>query len=177
MLLPLLTLLVLSCISFAYPSQSQILAKQATYYDGLASLTARQNRPLLRIMPLGASITEGIGSDPRNGYRKLLRDKLRFKGFEVNMVGSQFTGDFNDKQHEGHSGKVIEEITDLMGCGLSQKPNLVLINAGTNDCLQAVDRGGGTEEGISNWLNGAYDRMKNMVDSKSEHFRYVLMTC
>jgi hypothetical protein len=165
----LFALLCLSCKSFAYPSQNHTLAKVATYHGGMVSLSARQSRPLLRIMPLGASITEGIGSDPRNVYRKLLRDVLRSKGFNVNMVGSQSTGNFNDKQHEGHSGKVIGEITDLMDCGLNQKPNLVLINAGTNDCLQAVDRGGGTEEGIANWLNGAYDRMKDVVESKFEY--------
>lgn len=119
-------------------------------------------------MPLDAFITEVIGSDPRNGYRKLLRDELRLKGFEVNMVGSQASGNFNNKQHEGHAGKVIGGIADSIGCGISQKPNLVLINAGTNDCLQAVARGGGNGDGISNWLNGAYDRMKNILDSEFE---------
>jgi hypothetical protein len=62
--------------------------------------------PELRIMPLGASITEGIASSPRNGrssffsvglvartdswvtsgYRRKLREQLRFDGYEVDMV-------------------------------------------------------------------------------------------
>ena len=53
----------------------------------------------LRIMPLGASITKG---DPvpegthGNGYRKAIRDQLRFEGYEVNMVGSQPHGEMAD---------------------------------------------------------------------------------
>jgi hypothetical protein len=43
----------------------------------------------LRIMPLGASIVRGVRSDPEDGFRKPLRDNLRQKGHQVNMVGSQ----------------------------------------------------------------------------------------
>jgi hypothetical protein len=43
----------------------------------------------LRIMPLGASITQGVGSSPQDGYRKPLRDHLRSLGYKVNMVGSR----------------------------------------------------------------------------------------
>lgn len=38
----------------------------------------------LRIMPLGASITQGYASTDGNGYRKHLRDRLRFAGWKVN---------------------------------------------------------------------------------------------
>lgn len=50
----------------------------------------------LRILPLGASITWGYLSSTGNGYRKPLRDKLRFEGWEVNMVGSKSNGDMVD---------------------------------------------------------------------------------
>ena len=54
----------------------------------------------LRIMPLGASITRGdphAPGDPHgNGYRKALRDKLRFDGWKVNMVGNVKYGDMAD---------------------------------------------------------------------------------
>ncbi|KAJ0332941.1 hypothetical protein COL5a_001669 [Colletotrichum fioriniae] len=43
----------------------------------------------LRILPLGASITRGVPSSDNNGYRKALREQLRFEGWEVNMVGSK----------------------------------------------------------------------------------------
>ncbi|KAL1595344.1 hypothetical protein SLS60_010035 [Paraconiothyrium brasiliense] len=55
----------------------------------------------LRIMPLGASITEGVRSSDGNGYRKYLRDQLRWKGWRVNMVGSKQNGNMADKDNEG----------------------------------------------------------------------------
>jgi hypothetical protein len=51
----------------------------------------------LRVMPLGASITQGVRSSDGNGYRKLLRQQLRWKGWEVNMVGSKQDGNMADK--------------------------------------------------------------------------------
>lgn len=51
----------------------------------------------LRVMPLGASITQGIQSSDGNGYRKHIRDQLRFAGWNVNMVGSKQDGNMNDK--------------------------------------------------------------------------------
>ncbi|KAL1592781.1 hypothetical protein SLS60_011197 [Paraconiothyrium brasiliense] len=114
-------------------------------------------------MPLGASITLGIGDTPsgsENGYRKPLRDELRYLGYEVNMVGCSATGNgFLDRQHEGHPSLVIQEIHDTwMPCGIRNKPNLILINAGTNDAIQGDDRGG------ASYVAGAADRMKSMVD-------------
>lgn len=50
----------------------------------------------LRIMPLGASFTFGAGSTDGNGYRKLLRQQLRWKGWKVNMVGSLQGGTMAD---------------------------------------------------------------------------------
>lgn len=50
-------------------------------------------------MPLGASITKGSSDAPElkgRGYRKFLRDRLRFRGWKVNYVGSQRNGEFND---------------------------------------------------------------------------------
>jgi hypothetical protein len=50
----------------------------------------------LRIMPLGASITEGVKSSDGNGYRKPLREMLTGKGWKVNMVGSKKVGTMQD---------------------------------------------------------------------------------
>ena len=51
----------------------------------------------LRVMPLGASITQGQGSSDGNGYRKWLRSQLRWKGWRVNMVGSKTDGSMADQ--------------------------------------------------------------------------------
>ena len=50
----------------------------------------------LRVMPLGASITQGYLSSDNNGYRKVLREQLRYSGWPVNMVGSLADGTMLD---------------------------------------------------------------------------------
>ena len=47
-------------------------------------------------MPLGASITQDQGSTDETGYRKFLRQQLRWKGWKVNMVGSKRNGAMAD---------------------------------------------------------------------------------
>lgn len=43
-------------------------------------------------MPLGASIVQGVSSSDEAGFRKLLRQQLRWKGWKVNMVGTKNNG-------------------------------------------------------------------------------------
>lgn len=50
----------------------------------------------LRVMPLGASITYGFKSADGNGFRKVLRQALRAKGWQVNMVGDVNAGWMKD---------------------------------------------------------------------------------
>lgn len=72
------------------------------FYSGNLSfpedISRRAANYCLRIMPLGASITKGQGipGADNNGYRKFLRDQLRFDGWQVNMVGSQPAGTMQD---------------------------------------------------------------------------------
>jgi len=64
----------------------------------IGTLKARDAKDFyLRIMPLGASITEGVASSDGNGYRKWLRQQLRWKGWKVNMVGSKANGNMADR--------------------------------------------------------------------------------
>ncbi|KAI0967672.1 carbohydrate esterase family 3 protein [Xylaria arbuscula] len=94
-------------------------------------------------MPLGASITYGEPSDPASlgrGYRKYIRDSLRFRGWNVNMVGSRNHGQFADNDVEGWPGLIIDNITEKARAAVPKyKPNLILINAGTNDATGNVD--------------------------------------
>jgi hypothetical protein len=64
--------------------------------DPNTTLAARAGNFYLRILPLGASITLGTMSSDGNGYRKALRDQLRFDGWNVNMVGSRTGGTMKD---------------------------------------------------------------------------------
>lgn len=65
------------------------------FYSGIdgspTDISRRAANFYLRIMPLGASITKGDQASPGvngNGYRKPLRDQLRFDGWQVNMVST-----------------------------------------------------------------------------------------
>jgi lysophospholipase L1-like esterase len=117
------------------------------YNNTLDVITPRADLPVLRIMPLGASITEGQTSTFTNGYRKPLRDQLRYLGYQVNMVGTLAAGNFVDNQHEGHEGAIVADFLQDGGTGrykdsvttaLAAQPNVVLVLLGSNDCVQAA---------------------------------------
>lgn len=57
---------------------------------------------MLRILPLGASITQGYQSADGNGYRRSLRQQLRHAGWEVDMIGSQKSGAMHDNVSHTH---------------------------------------------------------------------------
>ncbi|KAK4869285.1 hypothetical protein LT330_006285 [Penicillium expansum] len=101
------------------------------------ALQARDTKPFaLRILPLGASITRGYKSKDGNGYRKWLRQQLRYAGWDVDMVGTMKSGTMHDNDHDGHIGWRIDQIASHAKLIIPQQPNLILINAGTNDALQ-----------------------------------------
>ncbi|KAK3900212.1 carbohydrate esterase [Staphylotrichum tortipilum] len=116
-----------------------------------STLSARPLAPLassipLRIMPLGASITYGQASSDGNGYRASLRSQLAAAGAygsggpnPINMVGSRQAGTMRDNDVEGWPGNRIEQVHAKAMAAVSVpglKPNVVLINAGTNDATQ-----------------------------------------
>ncbi|KAF2825075.1 hypothetical protein CC86DRAFT_241827, partial [Ophiobolus disseminans] len=113
----------------------------------------------LRILPLGASIVAGKTSIPEDGFRKPLRDHLRSVGFKVNMVGYQFNtkGSMRDGQHEGHPGHRIDQITQNLDRSAGSKPNVYLINAGTNDCQQNYLKMEGATGRLDSLLKKAWD--------------------
>ena len=94
----------------------------------------------VRIMPLGDSITKGLGSTSYNGYRKPLYIDLIANGYNVDFVGGETSGDFADLDHEGHSGWHAEEdgtiydINDqVYGWLVANPADIVLLHIGTND--------------------------------------------
>ncbi|KAF4452136.1 hypothetical protein F53441_4973 [Fusarium austroafricanum] len=97
-----------------------------------------QREPIsLRLMPLGGSVTYGVGSSDGNGYRKFLYDLLVANGYCVSMVGSRKSGCMDDNNHEGWRGYRLDQIELKARRSLTiLSPNLFMINAGSNDCLQ-----------------------------------------
>ncbi|KAJ5780794.1 hypothetical protein N7457_005954 [Penicillium paradoxum] len=106
-------------------------------HKDVSTLQTRDTKPfLLRVLPFGASITMGYKSQDRNGYRKWLRQQLRYAGWDVDMIGTLQNGNMHDNDHEGHIGMRIDQLAKVAKDIIQQQPNLILINAGTNDALQ-----------------------------------------
>ncbi|MEV7406059.1 ricin-type beta-trefoil lectin domain protein [Streptomyces sp. NPDC091267] len=91
----------------------------------------------LRVMPLGDSITDGVGSSTGNGYRGPLWDELSAKGHSLDFVGTSRAGSMSDPDNEGHSGWRIDQIAAIADGSLSRyRPNVVTLMIGTNDLGQ-----------------------------------------
>lgn len=94
----------------------------------------------LRIMTLGASVCRGDVSNGTVGFRQPLRDKLVSVGNTVNMVGSAKVGEMRDNDVEAHPGNRVDQVYEWSTHSVPfVKPNLFLINVGSNDCLQRWD--------------------------------------
>jgi hypothetical protein len=85
-------------------------------------------------MPLGNSITEGVGSTHGAGYRlplyELMKADSNIPPFD--FVGSQRRGDFDDPDHEGHPGFFINDLA--VGNYLrDNEADVILLEIGAND--------------------------------------------
>ncbi|TQJ92198.1 SGNH/GDSL hydrolase family protein [Streptomyces sp. SLBN-31] len=107
----------------------------------------------LRLMPLGDSITWGVGSPSGNSYRSFLWNQLASEGHTLDFVGSGRNGGMSDPDNEGHSGWRIDQIAGIADSVLARyRPNVVTLEIGTND------------------LNGNYqiptapDRLRALID-------------
>ncbi|MGW5678240.1 FG-GAP-like repeat-containing protein [Streptomyces sp. NPDC003860] len=88
--------------------------------------------PRLAVMPLGDSITLGVGSSTRTGYRPEIARHLAEAAHQLEFVGSMTDPD--GTRHEGHSGWRIDQIQANIETWLAAaKPNVVLLHIGTND--------------------------------------------
>lgn len=94
---------------------------------------------VVKIMPLGDSITEAFG------YRIPLWNKLTGKGYSIDYVGSQSDPhpDLPDTDHEGHGGWYIGHISkEINGWLATYQPDIVLLMIGTNDVAWWTPRTG-----------------------------------
>ena len=88
-------------------------------------------------MPLGGSITHGVGSSDQNGYRKALLELLHSKGLNIRLVGSRRTGTMVNNDHEGWRGFRIDQVeTKAKASAAKLRPHIFTVNIGSNDCLQ-----------------------------------------
>jgi lysophospholipase L1-like esterase len=109
--------------------------------------------PPLRIMPLGDSITDGM--QVPGGYRTGLWQFLNSDGVAVSFVGSQASGpaQLPERDNEGHPGWRMGQIyLRARGWLLNRRPQVVLLDIGTNDILQNKE------------LPQAPDRLSRLID-------------
>lgn len=97
----------------------------------------------MRIVALGASTTRGDSPEPgidNNGFRRPIREKLMAIGNKVNFVGTSRLGNMTDNDIVAGPGVQVARIHNMAKEAIPQyKPNVVLVNAGANDCFMHVD--------------------------------------
>jgi lysophospholipase L1-like esterase len=112
-----------------------------------------------RIMPLGDSITDGVGSQAQGGggYRVELFRQAIANQQNITFVGLSVNGPANvtvgmqqvplPRNHEGHSGFTISgggagSLAGLVDNAIAQTdPNIILLMIGTNDVNQNINLG------------------------------------
>jgi hypothetical protein len=111
-----------------------------------------------KILPLGDSITDGVGVSGGGGYRIELFRLARADGRNMTFVGSlvngpqQVDGQDFPRNHEGHSGWRIDQIDNIVPSpALNPEPHIVLLHIGTNDIGQQM-------------ANGAPNRLATLLD-------------
>jgi lysophospholipase L1-like esterase len=107
----------------------------------------------LRLMPLGDSITWGVGSSTGDSYRSALWNDLAGEGHALDFVGSGRDGVMADPDNEGHSGWRIDQIAGIADATVARyRPNVITLEIGTNDLNQNYQ------------VPTATDRLKALVD-------------
>ncbi|KAH8883564.1 hypothetical protein GQ53DRAFT_732005 [Thozetella sp. PMI_491] len=151
----LVALLTASSFVEAYPSpvlpELPDLVNTTSVLDEPSALLKRA-LPDLRVLCVGASIVWGLQSTDNNGFRKGLRDELRYQGYQVDMVGTKHNGNMKDNDVEAHPGDHISTIYTASQLSYKYLPNVVVINAGTNDII--------TSDNVAT----AGDRMRTLVE-------------
>jgi hypothetical protein len=116
----------------------------------VAASLAVQADAVVKIMPLGDSITRGgtAADTPYASYRYYLDESLRASGYSVDFVGSLssgFTKFVFDQQHDGHGGYTTGMMVGNASfsplrswLAASPTPDIVLLHAGTNDAVLGV---------------------------------------
>jgi lysophospholipase L1-like esterase len=97
--------------------------------------------PAVRVMPLGDSITWGVGSATTSSYRAPLSRLLAAQPrYSARFVGTQASGSLPGPANEGHSGYTIDQLTaGIDGWLTFDRPDVVLLHVGINDLARGID--------------------------------------
>ncbi len=105
---------------------------------------AASAQTMIRVLPLGDSITYGSGGTANlGGYRGTLYTLLTNAGYNVDYVGSQTANSSGipDMDHEGYGGWNIGQIDANIAAWFASfaDPDVILLHIGTNDFGQNLD--------------------------------------
>lgn len=94
-----------------------------------------------RLMPLGDSITFGVGQTNQDAYRWQLYQDITGAGGTVQFVGSVSTGTdlpVGQRANEGHGGYLISDIAAGLDAWIAAQPGMDALSLliGTNDAAQ-----------------------------------------
>ncbi|WP_051365987.1 GDSL-type esterase/lipase family protein [Hamadaea tsunoensis] len=131
-------LLTLALAGIATPAHAAPSAPPSAPPASRSTAQAALAGGAVKIMPLGDSITYGVGSPTSSSYRAALYTTLvRQVGHAIDFVGSQVSGSLPDPDNEGHSGWRIDQIAaSLDGWLATYQPSIVTLHIGTNDMNQ-----------------------------------------
>lgn len=118
----------------------------------------------IKIMPLGDSITRGVGGSGAtfDGYRDDLDALLSAEEVDFDFVGSLSDGAGFDSDHEGHGGLRADQILNEIDAYLSANhPDLVILHIGTND-ISSDQTPESTANEISSILDAVHSFDKNI---------------
>ena len=119
-----------------------VLAVAALILAPAHEAAAAESNGGVRVMPLGDSITDGVGVSGGGSYRTGLWQRLANAGIATDFVGSLSNGpsSLGDHDHEGHSGWRIDQLDANIGGWIQQSnPRTILLHIGTNDIGQNYD--------------------------------------
>ncbi|KAF6746683.1 lipolytic enzyme [Ephemerocybe angulata] len=99
------------------------------------SPTASTQAAPIIVLPLGDSITWGIGSSDGNSYRKELKEELLKDSVTIDYIGTLKNGNMEDNDNQGHSGATIIQISGYAETALKQQPEVgQVFNSYTDRC-------------------------------------------
>ncbi|MCB5164522.1 FG-GAP-like repeat-containing protein [Streptomyces bambusae] len=98
--------------------------------------------PVLRVMPLGDSITDGYLTSSNAGYRLPLWQKSQtHTRFRVDFVGSRQSGSAPDSDNEAHTATMINDFRGKAAAWVrGAAPDVVLLHHGINDLDRGTDK-------------------------------------
>lgn len=110
--------------------------------EAFSAAGAPADQAVVRIMPLGDSVTESGNGHP--SYRYFLWQRLTADGVRLDFVGSMLSRPEErldasgfDGDHEGHSGWRTDQILARISVwAMSTRPDIVLLHLGHNDLWQ-----------------------------------------